>query len=106
MQREARLHFAVRVAHYAPLLAVQPTRLMLTSAATRWGSASASGVVRLNWRLLHYRPALIDYVVAHELAHLREMNHGPRFWAIVESVVPDHARLRRELRESTAPQWQ
>jgi len=45
-------------------------------------------------------------VVAHELAHLREMNHGPRFWAIVESVVPDHARLRRELRESTAPQWQ
>jgi len=106
MQREARLHFAARVAHYAPQLAVQPARLMLTSAATRCGSASASGVVRLNWRLLHYRPALIDYVVAHELAHLREMNHGPRFWAIVESVVPDHARLRRELRESTAPQWQ
>jgi len=106
MQREARLHFAVRVAHYAPLLAVQPTRLMLTSAATRWGSASASGVVRLNWRLLHYRGELIDYVVVHELAHLREMNHGPRFWAIVESVVSDHALLRRELREQVAPVWE
>lgn len=105
MQREARAHFAARVAWFAPLLAVQPSRLMLTSAATRWGSASGSGTIRLNWRLMHYRLEVIDYVVVHELAHLREMNHGPRFWRIVEGVVPDHARLRRELREQVAPGW-
>lgn len=104
-QRQARLHFAQRLAHFAPLLGVQPARLMLTSAATRWGSASASGTIRLNWRLMHHRPEVIDYVVVHELAHLREMNHGPRFWAIVAAVTPEHLALRRELRQSTTPVW-
>ena len=104
-QREARRHFADRLAHWAPRMGVQPARLMLTSAATRWGSASASGTIRLNWRLMHYRAPLIDYVVVHELAHLREMNHSPRFWALVEAQIPEHRQLRRELRDSVAPVW-
>lgn len=104
-QREARRHFAERLAHFAPQLGVRWQRLVLSSAATRWGSASASGTIRLNWRLMHYREALIDSVVVHELAHLREMNHSPRFWAIVATVVPEHAALRRELRELAAPLW-
>ena len=58
---------------------MQWTSLRLSSAETRWGSAKADGSIRLNWRLLHYRPAVIDYVVAHELAHLRVMDHSPRF---------------------------
>lgn len=104
-QRQARAHFADRIAHFAPGMGVAPARLMLTSAATRWGSASASGTIRLNWRLMHFAPEVIDYVVVHELAHLREMNHGPRFWAIVAQWVPGHPALRRALREGTVPVW-
>jgi len=105
LQREARRVFAERTAHFAAKLGVRVRRLALSSATTRWGSASADGSVRLHWRLIEHPLATIDYVVAHELAHLREMNHGPKFWAIVESVVPDYrasrARLRAEGRAET-----
>ena len=97
LQREARALFEARCAHFAERLGVRVTRLTLSSAATRWGSASASGAVRLHWRLIHFPLATIDYVVAHELAHLREMNHGPRFWNVVRSVVPDYESARRRL---------
>jgi predicted metal-dependent hydrolase len=93
------------MAHFAALLDVRWTRLGLTSARTRWGSASTTGAVRLNWRLMHMRPALVDYVIAHELAHLRVMDHSPRFWAVVATVVPEHRALRRELRETPVPIW-
>jgi hypothetical protein len=98
LQREARRVFAERTAHFAARLGVRVRRLSLSSAATRWGSASADGSVRLHWRLIEHPLATIDYVVAHELAHLREMNHSPKFWAIVESVVPDYREVRRGLR--------
>ena len=98
LQQQARLHFAERLAHFAPQLGVRPTRLALSNAATRWGSASADGSIRLHWRLIQLRPALIDYVVVHELSHLRHMDHSPRFWAVVASVLPDHRALRAELR--------
>ena len=100
LQREARRVFAERAAHFAERLGVRVRRLSLSSAATRWGSASANGSVRLHWRLIQHPPATIDYVVAHELAHLREMNHGARFWRIVESVVPDYREVRRGLRSA------
>ncbi len=99
LQREARRVFAERAAHFAERLGVRVTRLSLSSAETRWGSASASGAVRLHWRLIHHPLATIDYVVVHELAHLREMNHGPRFWKVVESVVPDYQARRASLRQ-------
>ena len=81
------------------------TRLRLSSAQTRWGSARADGSICLNWRLLHYPQAVIDYVVVHELAHLRVMDHSPRFWDTVRSVVPDYADMRRALREDSGPRW-
>jgi predicted metal-dependent hydrolase len=105
LMRQARQHFAVRLDHFAALLGVRWSSLRLSSARTRWGSARSDGSIRLNWRLLHYPPAVIDYVVAHELAHLRVMDHSPRFWATVASVVPDHAALRRHLHEQPAPRW-
>ncbi len=75
-------------------------RLSLSSAATRWGSANANGSVRLHWRLIQHPLATIDYVVAHELAHLREMNpHSARFWSVVRSVVPDYEEARARLRQ-------
>ncbi|WP_287744053.1 SprT family zinc-dependent metalloprotease [Diaphorobacter sp.] len=105
LMRDARRCFTERLHHFAPLLDVRWTRLRLSSANTRWGSARADGSIRLNWRLMHYRPAIIDYVVAHELSHLRVMDHSPRFWDTVATVVPDYAALRRSLREQPAPPW-
>lgn len=105
LMRDARRCFTERLQHFAPLLGVRWTSLRLSSANTRWGSARADGSIRLNWRLMHYRPAIIDYVVAHELSHLRVMDHSPRFWETVATVVPDHAALRRSLREQPAPPW-
>ncbi|MEL4177711.1 M48 family metallopeptidase [Roseateles sp. PN1] len=101
LKRRARALFEPRCAHFAAALGVQMTSLRLSSAQTRWGSASADGSIRLNWRLIHFSPAIIDYVVAHELAHLREMNHSPRFWAVVASVLPDFERARAQLREES-----
>ena len=105
LMRDARRHFTERLDHFAPLLGVRWASLRLSSANTRWGSAKSDGSIRLNWRLLHYRPAIIDYVVAHELAHLRVMDHSPRFWNTVATVVPDYAALRNQLREEPAPLW-
>jgi predicted metal-dependent hydrolase len=98
LQREARALFEARCRHFEERLGVRVTRVSLSSAATRWGSANADGSIRLHWRLIHYPLATIDYVVAHELAHLREMNHGPRFWKVVRSAVPEYEAARRELR--------
>ncbi len=103
LKRQALRIFEERCAHFAPRLKVQVHRLGLSSAQTRWGSASADGSVRLNWRLVHFALPTIDYVVAHELAHLREMNHSPRFWDVVRSVIPDVDAARGVLRHEAVP---
>ena len=103
LQRQARRVFQERVTHFARQLGVSCTRLALSSAQTRWGSASADGSIRLNWRLIHFALPTIDYVVTHELAHLREMNHSPRFWDVVRSVLPDYEQARGTLRDDVLP---
>ena len=105
LMRQAKRLFTERLNHFAPTLNVQWRRLSLSSAGTRWGSASADGSIRLNWRLIHFKPSVIDYVVVHELSHLRVMDHSPRFWETVSSVVPDYAALRGQLRDEGAPRW-
>lgn len=105
LMRQAKVLFTQRLDHFAPQLQVQWRKLSLSSAATRWGSAGADGGIRLNWRLIHHKLDIIDYVVAHELSHLRVMNHSPQFWETVESVVPDYAKRRRVLREQMLPPW-
>jgi len=105
LMRQAKRVFHERLDHYAPLLGVQWKRLALSNAGTRWGSARVDGSIRLNWRLVHFSMAVIDYVVVHELSHLREMNHGPRFWETVQSVLPDYVSLRRQLKDEPAPRW-
>lgn len=99
LQQQARAWFIGRLDHFAPLLGVRWRRLSLSSARTRWGSASRDGHIRLNWRLIQLPPAQIDYVVVHELAHLREMNHSPRFWDVVAEVMPDWPAQRQALRQ-------
>ena len=103
LQRQARRVFEERCQLFARRLNVRMTRLTLSSAATRWGSASADGSIRLNWRLVHFGLPVIDYVVAHELAHLREMNHSPAFWDVVRSALPDFEAARGVLRHEVLP---
>jgi len=105
LMRQARQIFTERLVHFAPQLGVQWRKLSLSSAGTRWGSASANGSIRLNWRLVHFKPSVLDYVVVHELSHLRVMDHSPRFWDTVRSVVPDYAELRGQLKDESIPLW-
>jgi predicted metal-dependent hydrolase len=97
-QHEAEQFFVRRVAHYAPLLNVVPHVVKLSQAKTQWGSCTAHGSVRLNVQLIKLPPRLIDYVVVHELAHLRELNHSAAFWRVVGSACPEYANLRAELK--------
>ncbi len=105
LMRQAKRWFTERLEHFAPRLGVQWRKLSLSSAGTRWGSASANGSIRLNWRLIHFKPPVIDYVVAHELSHLRVMDHSPRFWDTVRSVMPDYAERRVQLKDEALPRW-
>ena len=99
LRAKARLVFSERLAHYAPQLGVAPPPLRLSAARTRWGSCSHHGGISLNWRLILMPLAVVDYVVCHELAHLREMNHSPRFWSVVQQLCPDWRARRLELRQ-------
>ena len=100
LKKQAKTLFEERLQHFAPLLGVRWQKLSLSSASTRWGSARSDGHIRLNWRLVHLPISQIDYVVVHELAHLREMNHSPRFWETVGEVMPDYAQRRKALRQA------
>ncbi|SFE00363.1 M48 family metallopeptidase [Nitrosomonas sp. Nm166] len=88
-----------RIAVYAQKLNLCPPPFRLSRAKNRWGSCSARGMIYLNWCLIQLPLHLIDYVVAHELSHLIEMNHSAAFWRVVESVYPDYRPARRALRE-------
>lgn len=105
LMREAKRLFTERLDHYAPLLGVQWRKLTLSSAGTLWGTAHSDGSIRLNWRLVHFRLPVIDYVVAHELSHLRVMDHSPRFWETVRTVVPNYPELRAHLKDEAVPLW-
>lgn len=100
--------FSERLDHCSAKMGVaRRPPLALSSARTRWGSCSLRSGIRLNWRLIHFPLPIIDYVVVHELAHLREMNHSRRFWAIVEQHCPDYRSARIALRKLAAdcPVW-
>lgn len=98
LQGEAKRVFGERLSAYAERLGVRYSSYALSNAATRWGSCSSTGKIRLNWRLIHFPLGIVDYVVAHELAHLREMNHSPAFWRTVESIFPEFREARHTLK--------
>jgi len=97
LKEQALAMLAPRVAHFANRLGTAPPLLKLSNARMQWGSCNHKGEVSLNWRLVQLPPRLADYIVAHEVAHLVELNHSPRFWALVETLLPGHAEARREL---------
>ena len=94
-----------RVAHYAALLGVTAPRVAISNGRTQWGVCTEGGSIRLSWRLVHIEPGLADYVVAHESAHLVELNHSRRFWTLVERLYPGwrEARERLELAGAALP---
>jgi len=98
-QQKAHEILQERISHFAPLLAVNYQRMRLSNATKRWGSCSAKGSINFNWRLVMAPLPVIDYVVVHELAHLREMNHSSRFWQLVGSILPDYAEQRAWLQK-------
>jgi hypothetical protein len=97
-----------RAAHYAARLEVAAPPVTLSNARTQWGVCSEDGSIRLSWRLVHLEPALADYVVAHEVAHLLELNHSKRFWRLLAALYPDwrEARGRLELAAASLPIFQ
>jgi predicted metal-dependent hydrolase len=99
-RQQAAEAFAESVAFWAPGVGAEPSRVLVRAQKRLWGSCAADGTVRLNWRLVQLDPSLIDYVVVHELAHLRVRNHSARFWNEVRRVLPDYAQRRARLRAS------
>jgi predicted metal-dependent hydrolase len=97
LREQALALLTMRVVHFASRLAASQPTVKLSNARTQWGTCNHKGEIRLNWRLIQLPPRISDYVVAHEVAHLIELNHSPRFWALVESLLPGHADARREL---------
>lgn len=87
---EARADLDARVRFHAERLAVKPKRIVVRDQSSRWGSCSTTGVLSFSWRLIMAPPEVLDYVAAHEVAHLIEMNHGPKFWALVARTMPGH----------------
>jgi hypothetical protein len=101
MKRVGLVLYRQRAAVLAPRLSVITPEVRISNAATQWGHCTIDRTGRarvyLHWRLLHFPERLIDYVVVHELAHIREMNHSPRFWKLVASLVPDYPGARKEI---------
>ena len=95
----AKSYFASRVAHFAAKMGVDYGKIVIRDQKTRWGSRSSSGTISFNWRLMLAPKEVLDYVVVHELAHIREMNHSRAFWHEVEKVLPDYEKRRRWLKE-------
>jgi predicted metal-dependent hydrolase len=94
-----------RTEHFAAVLGVPAPSVGLSSARGQWGVCMEGGNIRLNWRLVHVDPSLMDYVVAHEVAHLLEMNHSKRFWHLLSGLYPEwrHARERLEVAGAALP---
>lgn len=103
LRERAQRELPPRVAYYAAQMGLQPAAVKINAAATRWGSCSAAGNLNFSCRLAAYPAEAVDAVVVHELAHLRHMNHGREFYALVEQVLPDYRARMALLRRP--PTW-
>ena len=97
-REQARARISERVAWFARIMGVSYGRITIRAAKTRWGSCSAKGNLNFHWKLILMPEEVLDYVVVHELAHRKQMNHSPAFWAEVEKVLPDYRERRRWLK--------
>lgn len=102
LEREARKDLTEAVRTYTIALGQAPKRITIRDTRSRWGSCTARGDLNFSWRLILAPPLVLDYLVAHEMAHLREMNHSPRFWALVGSLCPNVDEAERWLKRNGA----
>jgi predicted metal-dependent hydrolase len=102
LREEARRECAGAVDRHAARLGLEPGRISLRDPRSRWGSCTSNGDLMFSWRLIMAPSAVLDYVVAHEVAHLAELNHSPRFWAVVRRLCPDFQPARAWLRRNGA----
>ncbi|AHG64733.1 M48 family metallopeptidase [Advenella mimigardefordensis] len=98
LQTQALHYFDLRIHALANSAGLQFQAWRLSRARARWGSCNSNGSIRLNWRLIHFTPDIIDYVIAHELAHLKQMNHSDRFWHQVGIILPDYEAAMQKLK--------
>lgn len=98
LRKSARQLLPAKVAYYADIMGLKYGRITITSAKTRFGSCSSKGNLSFSYRLMMYPEAAIDYVVVHELAHLKEMNHSPAFYKVVAKVLPDYKERKKLLK--------
>ena len=96
---KAKMTLPPKIEHYAALMGVHPTRVTITGARTRFGSCSGKNAISFSWRLMQYPEEAIDYVVVHELAHIRHHDHSAAFYRFIASVMPDHEARRALLRQ-------
>ena len=89
-----------RVKHYSSIIGVFPQKITIREQKTRWGSCSTKGNINLNWKLIMASLEVLDYVVIHELCHMKQMNHSKEFWKIVESIFPQYKECRKWLKEN------
>lgn len=97
---KAREIFEQKVSYYAQMMGVSYGRIAIRDQKTRWGSCSGEGNLNFNWRLIFAPAGVMDYVVVHELAHRKEMNHSPRFWRVVEDTMPEYRKYQKWLKEN------
>lgn len=102
---QAQAYLPGRIKALAPLLGVEPRGFSVRFYKSRWGSCNRRGELQFNWLLMMAPSVVVDYVVVHELAHLRHFNHSPAFWQLVASVMPDYANHRTWLRQQTLLAW-
>jgi predicted metal-dependent hydrolase len=95
---QAMTSIPARVAYYSSLMALKPTGITITGAEKRFGSCSPKNRLCFSWRLMRYPEAAIDYVVVHELAHIRQKNHSKAFYAVIEAVMPDYKERKKLLK--------
>lgn len=98
--------FSGRIAYYASLMGVTYGRVTIREQKTRWGSCSAQGNLNFNWRLIFAPLEVLDYVVVHELAHRKEMNHSRDFYALISSILPDYIKPKKWLHDHGQNLWQ
>ena len=98
LKHKSKIYIPKRVKELSSLTSFNYNRITIRSQKTRWGSCSAKGSLSFNYRLIRFNEKVVDYVITHELCHLKELNHSKRFWKLVEKFCPDYKSLKRELK--------
>ncbi|PIR61251.1 MAG: hypothetical protein COU68_00295 [Candidatus Pacebacteria bacterium CG10_big_fil_rev_8_21_14_0_10_45_6] len=103
LRQTAELYLLPKSHELAKKMNVKFSHITLREQHSRWGSCSSRGAINFNWRLVHFAPPVIDYVIVHELAHLTHHNHSAKFWALVAKFAPDYPQAKRELQQFSIP---